>query len=180
MHPVLPFTAQKVWELLNLNGKVEEQSWYDAAKTEMREGHLTNKPKILFTKIEDEVIEKEIKKLENAGEEKSQTEYISFEEFQKIDLRVATIKEAEKVKKTDKLLKLKIEVANTTKTIVAGVAEYYKPENLIGKQIVVVNNLQPTTIRGIESQGMLLAARENDQLTLLTTDNIIKSGSKIS
>jgi len=180
MHPVLPFTAQKVWKLLNLSGNVEDQNWDDSAKTDLVGGHLTNKPKILFTKIEDEVIEKEIEKLKKTGDDLPQTEYVSFEEFQKIDLRVATIKEAEKVKKTDKLINLTIEVGDTTKTIVAGVAEHYKPEDLVGKQIVVVNNLQPTTIRGIESQGMLLAARENDQLTLLTTDSNINSGSKIS
>jgi len=180
MHPVLPFTAKKVWKLLNLSGSVEDQKWDDAANMNLVEEHETNKPKILFTKIEDEVIEKEIEKLKKTGEDQPQTEYVSFEEFQKIDLRVATITEAEKVKKTDKLIKLKIEIGNATKTIVAGVAEHYDSENLIGKQIVVVNNLQPTTIRGIESQGMLLAARENDQLTLLTTDNNINSGSKIS
>jgi len=180
MHPVLPFTAQKVWGLLNLSGSIEEQHWDDAAKIELIEGHETNKPQILFTKIEDKVIEKEIEKLKNTDEEQQKTEYLSFEEFQKLDLRVATVKEAEKVKKTDKLLKLKIEVGKTTKTIVAGVAEHYEPEKLIGKQIIVVNNLQPTTIRGIESQGMLLAAREDNQLTLLTTDNNINSGSKIS
>ena len=71
-------------------------------------------------------------------------------------------------------------MGNISKTIVAGIAEHYEPNNLIGKQIVVVNNLQPTTIRGIESQGMLLAARENNQLTLLTTDINIDNGSKIS
>jgi methionyl-tRNA synthetase len=180
MHPVLPFTAQKVWELLNLPGTVEEQNWDDAANINLSEGHLINKPKILFAKIEDDVIEQEIEKLNDTGKMQPQSENISFEEFQKIDLRVATIKEAEKVKKTDKLLKLKIEVGDITKTIVAGIAEHYEPENLIGKQIVVVNNLQPATIRGIESQGMLLAARENNQLTLLTTDININNGSKIS
>jgi methionyl-tRNA synthetase len=134
----------------------------------------------MFSKIEDNIIEKEIDKLNDTGKSQKEIEHISFEEFQKIDLRIATIKEAEKVKKTDKLLKLKIQVGSQTKTIVAGIAQHYDPNELIGKQIVVVNNLQSTTIRGIESQGMLLAARENDQLTLLTTDANIGDGSKIS
>lgn len=180
MHPVLPFTSQKVWDLLNLPGNVKEQNWNDAAKTNLPEGHSTNKPKIMFSKIEDNIIEKEIDKLNDTGKSQKEIEHISFEEFQKIDLRIATIKEAEKVKKTDKLLKLKIQVGSQTKTIVAGIAQHYDPNELIGKQIVVVNNLQSTTIRGIESQGMLLAARENDQLTLLTTDANIGDGSKIS
>ena len=180
MHPVLPFTSQKVWDLLNLPGNVEEQNWNDAAKTNLPVGHSINKPKIMFTKIEDDMIEKEIDKLNDTGKSQEKVEYVSFEEFQKIDFRIATIKEAEKVKKTDKLLKLKIQVGNETKTIVAGIAQHYDPNELIGKQIIVVNNLQSTTIRGIESQGMLLAARENDQLTLLTTDTNIGDGSKIS
>jgi methionyl-tRNA synthetase len=180
MHPVIPFTSQKVWELLNLPGSVDEQNWNDAVQMDLSEGHLINKPKILFTKIEDTVIEKEIEKLNNAEENVSKNEFISFEEFQKIDLKVATIIEAEKVQKTDKLLKLKIQVGNKLKIIVAGIAEHYIPKDLIGKQIIVVNNLQPTKIRGIESQGMLLAARENDRLTLLTTDININNGSKIS
>jgi methionyl-tRNA synthetase len=180
MHPVLPFTAQKTWELLNLKGKVEEQNWDDAANLTLKTGNVVNKAKILFTKIEDDVIEKEINKLQNTSVEQISHNTISFEEFQKMDLRVATILEAVKVEKTDKLLKLKIEVGKQQKTIVAGIAQHYETEKLIGKQIIVVNNLQPTTIRGIQSQGMLLAAREENQLTLLTTDNKIKNGSKIS
>jgi methionyl-tRNA synthetase len=180
MHPVLPFTAQKVWEFLNLPGNVEDQNWDDAANLNLQVNHRIKKSEILFTKIEDEMIEKEIEKLNNTETASEETKYVSFEEFQKIDLRVATIKEAEKIKKTDKLVKLKIQVGDHTKTIVAGIAEHYDPNILIGKQIVVVNNLQPTTIRGIESQGMLLAAREKNQLTLLTTDINIGDGSKIS
>ena len=180
MHPVLPFTAEKVWDLLNLSGKAVEQNWDDAGKLLLPDAHVINQPKILFKKIEDEVIEKETNKLSNIGKTQSQDEFISFEEFQKIDLRIATITKAEKVPKTDKLIKLKIQVGKISKTIVAGIAEHYDIDNLINKQIVVVNNLQPTTIRGIESQGMLLAARENGQLTLLTPDNNIADGSKIS
>lgn len=180
MQPVLPFTSQKVWQLLNLSGHSSEQNWDDAGNLILPEKHSINKPKILFSKIEDSVIEQEIKKLHSAEDNQPANETISFSDFQKMDLRIATIKEAEKVPKTDKLLKLKIQVGKTNKTIVAGIAEYYDPLNLIGKQIVIVNNLQNTTIRGIESQGMLLAAKENGKLTLLTPDINIADGSKIS
>ncbi|MFC2088791.1 methionine--tRNA ligase, partial [Calditrichota bacterium] len=185
IHPVLPFTSQAVWDLLNLHGNIEDQTWEDAAEIKLEGGHQINKPEILFKKIEDHVIEEEIKRLKkiqnNVQDIAQEKDTITYDDFQKIDLRIAEIINAEKVKKTDKLVKLTIEVGNEERTIVAGIAEHYLPENLIGKKIVVVYNLEPSKIRGITSQGMLLAARdENDNLTLLTTDFDIISDSKVS
>ncbi len=185
MHPVLPFTSQKVWDLLNLRGKPEEQFWDNAAEIKLDAGQGINKPTILFKKIEDKSIDREIEKLKeiqnNAQSDSVEESAIDYNYFQKIDLRVAEILQAEKVKKTDKLVQLKIKIGNENRTIVAGVAEHYSPEDLIGKKIVVVYNLEPSKIRGINSQGMLLAARDGDgNLALLTTDNEIDSGSKVS
>jgi len=106
---------------------------------------------------------------------------ISIEDFLKIDLRVAKVLHAEPHPNADKLLILKIDAGDGLegRQIVAGIRNYYKPEDLIGKQIVIVNNLAPATLRGIESQGMLLAAKDGDQLAILTTEKDIKSGAKI-
>ncbi len=106
---------------------------------------------------------------------------ISIEDFLKIDLRVAKVLHAEPHPNADKLLILKIDAGDGLegRQIVAGIRNYYKPEDLIGKQIVIVNNLAPATLRGIESQGMLLAAKDGDQLAILTTEKDIKPGAKI-
>ena len=110
------------------------------------------------------------------------SEKIKYEDFSKIELRVAKVLEAERVEKADKLLKLKIELGEEQRQIVAGIAKHYDPEQLIGKSIIVVANLEPARIRGVESNGMLLAASTEDkgQLTLLTVDSEIKSGVKIN
>jgi methionyl-tRNA synthetase len=105
---------------------------------------------------------------------------IGFEEFGKVKLKTAVVLEAEKVKKADKLLRLRIDLGSEKRQIVAGIAEYYAPQDIIGKNLVVVSNLKPATIRGIESNGMLLAARSGDKLVLLTTDNDIPPGTDIS
>ncbi len=106
---------------------------------------------------------------------------ISIEDFLKVDLRVAEVKHAEPHPNADKLLILKIDAGDglEDRQIVAGIRNYYKPEDLIGKKIVIVNNLAPAILRGVESQGMLLAAKDGDQLTIITTEKDIKPGSKI-
>ncbi len=106
---------------------------------------------------------------------------ISIEDFLKVDLRVAVVKHAEPHPNADKLLVLKIDAGDglEDRQIVAGIRNHYKPEDLIGKRIVIVNNLAPAILRGVESQGMLLAAKDGDQLTIITTEKDIKPGSKI-
>jgi len=106
-------------------------------------------------------------------------ENINFEEFQKIDLRVGKIIEAEKIEGTDKLLKLKVDLGEEERQLVAGIAKFYQPEDLIGKEIVVVANLEPKILRGIESQGMLLAADVEGKPVLLKPDQEVPPGTKI-
>ena len=113
------------------------------------------------------------------AEEKTE-DLISFSEFQKLELRVAKIDAAERVKGADRLLQLQISLGNEQRQIVAGIAEFYEPEALVGQQIVVVANLEPATIRGVESQGMLLAASDDNGLTLVTPDSEISDGAEVS
>jgi len=106
-------------------------------------------------------------------------ENINFEEFQKIDLRIGKIIEAEKIEGTDKLLKLKVDLGEEERQLVAGIAKFYQPEDLIGKEIVVVANLEPKILRGVESQGMLLAADVEGKPVLLKPDQEVPPGTKI-
>jgi methionyl-tRNA synthetase len=105
---------------------------------------------------------------------------ISIDDFAKVQLKIAEVLEVEKVPKTDKLIKLQIRIGEEKRQIVAGIAEYYTPDQLVGKKIVVVTNLQPAKLRGIESNGMLLAASEGDKLAVLTLDSDLPSGATIS
>lgn len=105
---------------------------------------------------------------------------VSFQDFKRLDIRIAQIKSAEAHPNADKLLILKIDIGTEERSIVAGIRKFYKPDELIGKKIVVVTNLEPATIRGVESAGMLLAASDDETLTLLVPENNIKLGSKIS
>ncbi len=185
--PVLPFTARKIWKMLNTEDSL---SWDDASKLTLKTGTEIRQPEILFTKIEDDVIQKEIERLQQAGapaeqkeepKKEQEMERISFDTFKKLDLRVATVLEAQKVEKADKLLQLQIDLGDEKRQIVAGIAKYYAPEDLVGKKIIVVANLEPAKIRGVESNGMLLAATDKDEnLVLLTVDNEIANGAKVS
>ncbi len=108
-------------------------------------------------------------------------EYISFEDFQRVDIRLAEIKEAEHVKGSEKLLKLLLSLGEEERTVVAGIAKYYKPEELINKKVLMVYNLKPRKIMGIESQGMLVALYDGNQLSLIVPDKTdIKIGTRIS
>ena len=184
LDPVIPFTAKIIRRLLNLKDNASSNVWEQAGSLYFKAGHPIRKPDILFQKIEDDVIEKEIAKLKAESgpvrePEKTQS-LISIDEFKKIDLRIAEILEAEPVPKTDRLLKLQIKVGSESRQIVAGIAGQYKPESIIGKKVVIVANLEPVKIRGEESKGMLLAAKADGQLTLLTTVEDIESGAGIS
>ncbi|MCK4240945.1 MAG: methionine--tRNA ligase subunit beta, partial [Candidatus Atribacteria bacterium] len=118
---------------------------------------------------------------EKLGIEELKMAYIiSIEDFSKVEMKVATIESAEKVENAQKLLKMIVDIGGEKRQLVAGIAEFYEPEELVGKSIIVVTNLAPTKIRGIESNGMLLAATKENRLALLTVDKGIDSGSKIS
>lgn len=187
MEPILPFSARDLWDMLNLATPLAEQRWDEAGNADVPVGHQLGKSKILFQKIEDDVIEAEIMKLKNATgktneqpEEPVMSEKISYDQFKTIELRIATVLEAEKVEKADKLLKMKIDLGSEQRTIVAGIALNYTPEQMKGKQIVVVANLEPAKIRGIESHGMLLAAVADDnRLSVLVPEKEMPNGSKI-
>lgn len=161
--PFLPFTSTKLKGILNIDTAL---TWNDVSEKEVliSDNHQINEAELLFSKIEDVEIEKQLAKLEatkkaNEAENRvlePQKETIEFDDFTKIDIRVGTITEAEKVAKTKKLLKLTVDVGLDTRTIVSGIAESFKPEDIIGQQVSVVCNLAPRKLKGIESQGMIL------------------------
>ena len=166
--PFLPFTSKKLFSLLNL----QPLRWSSARNTNnIAAGHkVSDQSAILFTKIEDTEVHLQLDKLENSKKQnaaagasiepaKAET---SFDDFSKMDIRVGTILEAERVPKTDKLLKLKIDTGLDQRTVVSGIAAWYKPEDIIGQQVCLLANLAPRKIKGIESQGMILMA-ENPQ-----------------
>ena len=166
--PFLPFTTQKLRYILGMNESRWEQFGNAAI---LPVGHQLNEAQLLFDKIEDEAIEAQVAKLHatkanNAIQQKPTCEpqktACTFDDFSKMDIRTATVLEAERVPKTDKLLKLKIDTGIDTRTIVSGIAEHYSPEEMIGKQICILANLEPRKIKGIESQGMILMAKEAD------------------
>jgi len=181
----MPLSSQKLLKMLNINHKTDDIIWNDFLKEELKGGHQLGKSEILFKKIEDEEIEPEIKKLKgilrmsDKKEEKQHVDEIEFDEFQKVDLRVAEVLKAERVPKTDKLLQLEINDGTGTRQILAGIAEHYSPEMIIGKKIIVVANLKPAKIRGIQSNGMLLAAVSDNDMALVTLEKDIPIGSKV-
>ena len=184
LEPFLPFSMEKLRGWINL----DDVKWSSAGRTDLlAPGHHITKPELLFEKIEDEAIQKQIDKLmqtKKSNEAPAQClppkEAVTFEEFSKMDIRTATILEAEKVPKTTKLLKLKIDTGIDIRTIVSGIAEFFEPENIIGKQISIVANLEPRKIRGIESKGMILMAEDRDgRLVMVSPDEKVNNGSTI-
>ncbi len=187
--PFLPFTSRKLYEMLNL--KAEDFSWKDAGRQDLlKSGHQLGKVQLLYQKVEDDVIEKQIEKLKKTTENtKSAMEQsaiqnpkpeITYDDFSKIDLRVGTILTAEKVEKADKLLKLTIDLGFETRTVVSGIAEFFKPEEIIGLQVSVVANLAPRKLRGIESKGMILMAEDKDgNLHFVSPKDLTPNGSII-
>ncbi len=183
--PFLPFTSEKLYKMINLGKKM----WNDAGSDDMlKEDHVLNKPEFLFEKIEDSQVEAQVNKLletkkQNELAEKTATpqkDEIEFDDFMKMDIRAGTILEAEKVSKTKKLLKLKIDTGIDTRTVVSGIAEYYSPEEVIGKQVSILVNLKPRKLRGIESQGMILMAEDKDgKLVFVSPEKTVSNGSEI-
>jgi len=172
--PFLPFTSAKLLEFLNM----PKTDWESAGKSDiLPTGHLINKAGLLYEKIEDEVIEKQLDKLKSTKpmetkENEIDTEKkvivspqkpnIAFDDFAKMDIRIGTILEAERVPKTDKLLKLLIDTGIDKRTVVSGIAEHYKPEECIGKQVTLLANLEPRKLKNIDSQGMILLAENSE------------------
>ena len=193
--PFLPHTTQKLAYMLNIKSRNWEDFGSDAI---LQPGHMINEARLLFNKIEDAAIEAQIAKLEASRSQNrmdtSENEIVNqesrvtpqkgectYDEFTKMDIRTATVLEAERVPKTDKLLKLTIDTGIDIRTIVSGIAEYYTPEVMIGKQICILANLAPRTIKGIESKGMILMAKEeNGKMRIVTPQERIANGGIIS
>ena len=184
--PFLPFSAEKLQKMFN----VSQMTWKDIKneKVLIKTGHQINPAELLFSKIEDETIEFQIQKLENTKESNKKTnpkanpmkEEIQFDDFTKIDLRTATILTAEKVEKADKLLKFSVDTGVDVRTVVSGVAESFTPEECVGKQVMILLNLAPRKIRGIESQGMLLLTNNAEgKLVFVTPEQQVENGVEI-
>lgn len=165
--PFMPFSAEKLNKMLNISSS----KWDKAGQADIiSSGHVLNQPELLFDKIEDELIQQQVDKLlltKKANEAANvvaapSKPVIEFDDFGKIDLRIGTIIAAEKVAKTKKLLKLTIDTGIDKRTVVSGIAEHYEPENIIGQQVTILVNLAPRNLKGIDSEGMILMAENND------------------
>ena len=184
--PFLPFTSKKIISMLNIN----HPGWSEAGKVDLvAEQHQLEKPGLLFEKIEDSNIDAQLEKLKSSSKEQKsnmtgRNQYkneIIFEDFTKLDLRIGTVKSAEKMPKSKKLIKLQIDMGIETRTILSGIAEHFEPEQLINKQVTVVANLAPRKMMGIESQGMVLMAEDTDgKLILLSPESMVSSGATVS
>jgi methionyl-tRNA synthetase len=169
--------------------KIGEADWTLCGKAEiLKPGHSIGQGALLFQKIEDSEIQTQLDKLtasRKANEALTSSanpvrENISYDEFSKMDIRTGTILEAEKVAKTKKLLKLKIDTGIDQRTVVSGIAEFFQPEEIIGKQVSILVNLAPRNIKGIDSQGMILMAEDADgKLVFLSPSEKVKNGSEV-
>jgi methionyl-tRNA synthetase len=189
--PFLPFSMDKLAKMLNMSSR----EWEAVGSGEiLAPGHALNAAELLFAKIEDAQVDAQLKKLEDtkkaneaaeaakapAGAPEAAKEQCTFEDFEKMDIRTATVLEAERVPKTDKLLHLKIDTGLDVREIVSGIAEYYTPEEMVGKQICILANLQSRKIRGIESKGMILMARQSDgKMRIISPEEPLTNGASI-
>ena len=194
INPFLPTTAKKMLYMMKVVDKMLD--WENAGKVKLLSvGYSLRAPELLFRKIEDEEIRLQIEKLRensknqipNSKMDPNKSEIVNlkseivYDDFAKLDLRVATVIACEKVEKADKLLKLTIDLGNETRTIVSGIALHYRADEMVGKQVVVVTNLAPRKMKGIESQGMILTAEDKDgKLRLLKPEEAVGPGSSVS
>ncbi|MGB9902524.1 methionine--tRNA ligase subunit beta, partial [Methanothrix sp.] len=183
MEPFMPSKMAVAWRQLGM-GSLDNVRFTDAVQP-IPEGHALGTPKILFSRMEDSTVKKleeifreRIRRAEGAEEGVEGKPMISFEQFKALDLRAGTVLEAERIKGSDKLLRLIVDIGER-RQIVAGIAKVYSPEELVGRQVVVVANLEPVKIFGVESRGMLLAADINGDAVLLRPDRDVPPGSGI-
>lgn len=184
--PFLPFSSEKLRRLIQM----DTCDWSLLGSRDLlKAGHQLAEPELLFEKIEDETIERQLKKLEETKKANAAAAYtakpikptIDFADFEKLDIRVGHIKHCERVKKANKLLKFTIDDGSgTDRTIVSGIAKFYEPESLIGKDVCFIANLAPRKLMGIESQGMILSAEDFDgSLSVSTVEHLVKPGSQV-
>jgi methionyl-tRNA synthetase len=186
LYPVMPSTSQKIWNALGVNKQVsacrihKEQQWGKLAV-----GTVIQPGAQLFPRIDQKkTTEKKMDKTEETKKpvpkpEATGPEFIGIDDFMKVDLRVGKIESAERVEKSEKLVKIKVDIGTETRQVVAGIGKSYTPEELVGKSIVIVANLKPAKLMGVESQGMLLAASNGDMLAVATFDREAKPGSRV-
>ncbi len=198
INPFLPNTAKKMLGMMKVVDKMLD--WENAGKLKLLSvGYSLREPQLLFRKIEDEEIRLQIEKLKSGlvkpADEKNkpvkmeeskpatgnQKPVIQYDDFAKLELKAGSVISCEKVEKADKLLKLEVDLGTEKRTIVSGIALHYKPEDVVGKQVIVVTNLAPRKMKGIESQGMILTAEDSDgKLQLLKPENVVSPGSNVS
>ncbi|MEE9379030.1 MAG: methionine--tRNA ligase [Candidatus Lokiarchaeia archaeon] len=176
--PFIPETSEKILTYLN-KPKLTELSWDSINENSIQAGASIRKPKPLFQKLEIEEIKNEYINLKEGKPKEGEKELISYEDFKKLDIRVALVEEVEKVPKADKLYKLSIDLGTEKRTLVAGLAEHYKIDDLKGKKIAVLTNLEPRKLRGILSEGMLLAAVEGENVSILIPDKDLPPGARV-
>ncbi len=192
--PIIPAAASEVFKFLGFKTELKDAEWKQIVNTPLTEGQQLNEPKILFNRIEDAQIENETAKLKALSEKTNEPvkvatgepkeapqlkNLIEYDDFQKLDLRVGTVLEAVAVPKSKKLLQLKVDIGLELRTIVSGISQFYKPEELIGKKVVVVANLKPATLMGIQSQGMILAGADSEGLQVLEVEKL-SNGSTVT
>jgi len=183
--PFLPFSMEKIRQMLNISAL----EWEKAGQTQLLlHGHQLSTPSLLFEQIEDTAIEVQLQRLQDTKKANQLLQFqaqpakesVAFEDFGKMDIRVATILEAEKVAKTKKLMKLTVDTGFDKRTVVSGIAEFFEPEQLIGQQVNMLVNLAPREIKGILSQGMILLAEDADgKLVLMQPARAVKNGSEV-
>ncbi len=179
LFPVMPGSSEKIWGFLGEEESIQEESFSELKFENLKLGQKIKKPKPLFPRIALKDFLKEEEKKSSPARKEEKMEHVTFDEFKRMDFRVGEVLKAERVEGTDKLLKLEVDIGTEKRTMVAGVADVYSPEELVGKKFVVIVNLKPAVIRGIESQGMLLAAEVEGKATIPFFDKDVQTGAKV-
>ena len=179
LYPVMPESSQKAWNSLGEEKPIQEQSLRDLKFEGLCPGQKIKRPSPLFPRVSLENFLKEEAIHEASSQKEEKMEYVTFDEFKKMDLRVGEIVKAEKVEGTEKLIKLEVDIGTEKRTMVAGIGDVYSPEELVGKKLPVIANLKPAVIRGIESQGMILAAEVEGKATISFFDRDVLTGARV-
>ncbi len=179
LFPVMPGSSEKIWGFLGEEEPIQEESFSELKFENLKLGQKIKKSKPLFPRIALKDFLKDEEKKSSPARKEEKMEQVTFDEFKRMDFRVGEVLKAERVEGTDKLLKLEVDIGTEKRTMVAGVADVYSPEELVGKKFVFIVNLKPAVIRGIESQGMLLAAEVEGKATIPFFDKDVQTGAKV-
>jgi len=183
--PVVPSIAEKIWAMMNIDTALSAERWGTAGNPALSDDHRLKKAEILVTKVEDESLGEMTRTLglstaDQPSKKTDEKPMITIDDFKKIDLRLAKVVSAERIEKSEKLLRLRVRIGDDERQIIAGIARHYEPDQLVGRLIVVVANLQPAKLMGEESQGMLLAANDSDgRLSVVTIEHELSTGSVV-